>query len=88
EEADAAAEAAKNNAITQLQNEAQNAVNAALAAARAQLANFGFEWQETTVPHGFDPTDSSSGSISVPANGSATAVVKNQPWQAHVTWEK
>ena len=22
------------------------------------------------------------------ANGSATAVVKNQPWQAHVTWEK
>lgn len=88
EEANAAAEAAKNNAITQLQNEAQNAVNAALAAARAQLANFGFEWQETTVPHGFDPTDSSSGSISVPANGSATAVVKNQPWQAHVTWEK
>ena len=87
-EADAAAEAAKNNAIAQLQNEAQNAVNAALAAARAQLANFGFEWQETTVPHGFDPTDSSSGSISVPANGSATAVVKNQPWQAHVTWEK
>ena len=88
EEADAAAEAAKNNAITQLQNEAQNAVNAALAAARAQLANFGFEWQETTVPHGFDPTDSSSGSVSVPSNGSATAVVANQPWQAHVTWEK
>lgn len=72
EEADAAAEAAKNNAITQLQNEAQNAVNAALAAARAQLANFGFEWQETTVPHGFDPTDSSSGSISVPANSDGT----------------
>ena len=88
EEANAAAEAAKNNAINQLKNEAQNAVNAALSAARAQLANFGFTWQETTVPHGFDPTDSSTGSLTVPANGSATAVVKNQPWQAHVTWEK
>lgn len=88
EEANAAAEAAKNNAINQLKNEAQNAVNAALSAARAQLANFGFIWQETTVPHGFDPTDSSTGSLTVPANSSATAVVKNQPWQAHVTWEK
>ena len=88
EEANAAAEAAKNNAINQLKNEAQNAVNAALSAARAQLANFGFTWQETTVPHGFDPTDSSTGSLTVPANGSATAVVKNQPWQARVTWEK
>lgn len=88
EEANAAAEAAKNNAINQLKNEAQNAVNAALSAARAQLANFGFTWQETTVPHGFDPTDSSTGSLTVPANSSATAVVKNQPWQAHVTWEK
>ena len=38
-EADAAAEAAKNAAIGQLQNEAQGMVDAAIAAARAQLAN-------------------------------------------------
>lgn len=88
EEANAAAEAAKNNAIAQLQNEAQAMVDAAIAAAKAQLAQFTIEYDETGVPHGFDPTDSSSGSVSVPANGSATAVVKNQPWQAHVTWEK
>ena len=88
EAANAAAEAAKNNAIAQLQNEAQAMVDAAIAAAKAQLAQFTIEYDETGVPHGFDPTDSSSGSVSVPANGSATAVVKNQPWQAHVTWEK
>lgn len=88
EEANAVAEAAKNNAIAQLQNEAQAMVDAAIAEAKAQLATITIDYKETTVPHGFDPTDSSSGSISVPANGSATAVVKNQPWQAHVTWEK
>ena len=38
-EADAAAEAAKNAAIGQLQNEAQGMVDAAIASARAQLAN-------------------------------------------------
>lgn len=88
EEANAAAEAAKNNAIAQLQNEAQAMVDAAIAEAKAQLAKTTIDYEETTVPHGFDPTDSSSGSVSVPSNGSATAVVANQPWQAHVTWEK
>lgn len=88
EEANAAAEAAKNNAIAQLQNEAQAMVDAAIAEAKAQLAKITINYEETTVPHGFDPTDSSSGSVSVPSNGSATAVVANQPWQAHVTWEK
>lgn len=88
EEANAAAEAAKNNAIAQLQNEAQAMVDAAIAEAKAQLAKITIDYEETTVPHGFDPTDSSSGSVSVPSNGSATAVVENQPWQAHVTWEK
>lgn len=88
EEANAAAEAAKNNAIAQLQNEAQAMVDAAIAEAKAQLATITIDYKETTVPHGFDPTDSSSGSVSVPSNGSATAVVANQPWQAHVTWEK
>ena len=88
EEANAAAEAAKNNAIAQLQNEAQAMVDAAIAEAKAQLAKITIDYGETSVPHGFDPTDSSSGSVSVPSNGSATAVVANQPWQAHVTWEK
>ena len=88
EEANAAAEAAKNSAIAQLQNEAQAMVDAAIAEAKAQLAKITIDYEETTVPHGFDPTDSSSGSVSVPSNGSATAVVANQPWQAHVTWEK
>lgn len=88
EEANAAAEAAKNNAIAQLQNEAQAMVDAAIAEAKAQLAKITIDYEETTVPHGFDPTDSSSGSVSVPSNGSVTAVVANQPWQAYVTWEK
>lgn len=88
EEANAAAETAKNNAIAQLKNEAQAMVDAAIAEAKAQLAKITIDYEETTVPHGFDPTDSSSGSVSVPSNGSATAVVANQPWQAHVTWEK
>lgn len=88
EEANAAADAAKNNAISQLKNEAQSMVDAAIADAKAQLATIMIGYEETTVPHGFDPTDSSTGTVSVPSNGSATAVVANQPWQAHVTWEK
>ena len=88
EEANAAAEAAKNNAIAQLQNEAQAMVDAAIAEAKDQLAEITIDYEETTVPHGFDPTESGSGSVTVPSNGSSTAVVANQPWQAHVTWEK
>ena len=52
-EADAAAEAAKNAAIGQLQSEAQGMVDAAIAAARAQLANITFSYDEVTIPHGF-----------------------------------
>lgn len=88
EEANAAAEAAKNNAIAQLQNEAQAMVDAAIAEAKDQLAEITIDYEETTVPYGFDPTESGSGSVTVPSNGSSTAVVANQPWQAHVTWEK
>lgn len=88
EEANAAAEAAKNNAIAQLKNEAQAMVDAAIAEAKDQLAEITIDYEETTVPHGFDPTESGSGSVTVPSNGSSTAVVANQPWQAHVAWEK
>ena len=48
-EADAAAEAAKNTAIGQLQNEAQGMVDAAIASARAQLANITFSYDEITI---------------------------------------
>ena len=70
-EADAAAEAAKNAAIGKLQNEAQGMVDAAIAAARAQLANITFAYDEITIPHGFDSTPGALGShqtITVPAN--------------------
>ncbi len=72
-EADAAAEAAKNAAIGQLQNEAQGMVDAAIASARAQLANITFAYDEITIPHGFDTTPGALGShqtITVPANSS------------------
>ena len=79
-EADAAAEAAKNAAIGQLQNEAQGMVDAAIAAARAQLANITFAYDEVTIPHGFDSTPGALGShqtITVPANSSNDYPMKN-----------
>ena len=84
------AQANQQQAAAQAACEAQvnSEIDAALAAAKEQLSQITFSYEETTVPHGFDPTDSSSGSVSVPSNGSATAVVANQPWQANVTWEK
>ena len=60
-EADAAAEAAKNAAIGQLQNEAQGMVDAAIASARARLANITFAYDEITIPHGFDATPGALG---------------------------
>jgi len=50
-EADAAAEAAKNAAISQLKNEAQGMVDAAIAAARAELATIVFQYDEIDVPY-------------------------------------
>ena len=79
-EADAAAEAAKNAAIGQLQNEAQGMVDAAIASARAQLANVTFACDEITIPHGFDSTPGALGShqtITVPANSSNDYPMKN-----------
>lgn len=76
------AQANQQQAAAQAACEAQvnSEIDAALAAAKEQLSQITFSYEETTVPHGFDPTDSSSGSVSVPSNGSATAVVANQPW--------
>lgn len=70
------------------ESQVNSEIDAALAAAKEQLSQLTFTYEETTVPHGFDPTDSSSGTVSVPLDSSATAVVADQPWQAHVTWEK
>ena len=90
-EADAAAEAAKNAAISQLQNEAQGMVDAAIAAARTQLANVTFAYDEVTIPHGFDSTPGALGShqtITVPANSSNDYPMKNDEWSVKVSIDK
>ena len=90
-EADAAAEAAKNAAIGQLQNEAQGMVDAAIASARAQLANITFSYDEITIPHGFDSTPGALGShqtITVPANSSNDYQMKNDEWSVNVSIDK
>ena len=90
-EADAAAEAAKNAAIGQLQNEAQGMVDAAIASARAQLANITFAYDEVTIPHGFDSTPGALGShqtITVPANSSNDYQMKNDEWSVKVSIDK
>ena len=90
-EADAAAEAAKNAAIEQLQNEAQGMVDAAIASARAQLANVTFAYDEVTIPHGFDSTPGALGShqtITVPANSSNDYPMKNDEWSVKVSIDK
>ena len=90
-EADAAAEAAKNAAIGQLQNEAQGMVDAAIAAARAQLANITFSYDEITIPHGFDSTPGALGShqtITVPANSSNDYKMQNDERSVKVSIDK
>ena len=90
-EADAAAETAKNAAIGQLQNEAQGMVDAAIASARAQLANITFSYDEITIPHGFDSTPgalSSHQTITVPANSSNYYQMKNDEWSVKVSIDK
>ena len=90
-EADAAAEAAKNAAIGQLQNEAQGMVDAAIASARAQLANITFSYDEVIIPHGFDSTPGALGShqtITVPANSSNDYPMKNDEWSVKVSIDK
>ena len=90
-EADAAAEAAKNAAIGKLQNEAQGMVDAAIAAARAQLANITFAYDEITIPNGFDSTPGALGShqtINVPANSSNDYKMQNDEWSVKVSIDK
>ena len=91
EAADAAANSARDAAIAELQGEAQNAVNNAIAAAKAQLGSIQFRYEEITVPYGFGKywgTDGSSQTISVPANTNNDYVMKNDEWSLQVNLKK
>ena len=91
EAADAAASNARDSAIAELQGEAQNAVNNAIAAAKAQLGSIQFRYEEITVPYGFGKywgTDGSSQTISVPANTNNDYVMKNDEWSLQVNLKK
>lgn len=66
-------------------------VDAAIAAARAQLANITFSYDEVTIPHGFDATPGALGShqtITVPANSSNDYKMQNDEWSVKVSIDK
>ena len=91
EAADAAANSARDAAIAELQGETQNAVNNAIAAAKAQLGSIRFRYEEITVPYGFGKywgTNGSSQTISVPANTNNDYVIKNDEWSLQVNIKK
>ena len=91
EAADAAANSARDAAIAELQGEAQNAVNNAIAAAKAQLGSIQFRYEEITVPYGFGKywgTNGSSQTISVLANTNNDYVMKNDEWSLQVNLKK
>ena len=91
EAADAAANSARDAAIAELQGEAQNAVNNAIAAVKAQLGSIQFRYEEITVPYGFGKywgTNGSSQTISVPANTNNDYVMKNDEWSLQVNLKK
>ena len=91
EAADAAASSARDSAIVELQGEAQNAVNNAIAAAKAQLGSVQFRYEEITVPYGFGKywgINGSSQTITVPANTNNDYVMKNGEWSLQVNLKK
>ncbi|MBM6715872.1 LPXTG cell wall anchor domain-containing protein [Gemmiger formicilis] len=91
DEADAAAEEAKNAAVSQLQNEAQGMVDAAIAAARAELASIRFSYDEVEIPYGFEEFNGSLGShqtITVPADSSNDYIMKNDEWSLQINLKK
>ena len=91
EAADAAASSARDAALAKLQGEAQNAVNNAIAAAKAQLGSIQFRYEEITVPYGFGKywgTNGSSQTISVSANTNNDYVMKNDEWSLQVNLKK
>ncbi len=89
--ADAAAQAAKEAAIAQLQDEAQTMVDEAIEAAKSQLATLQFSYSETGVPHGFDETAGSLGShqtIHVPADVEQKYPMRNDEWSLQIKIDK
>ena len=91
DEADAAADSARDAAIAELQGEAQRMVDNAVASAKAELANIKFRYEEVGVPYGFAMYGGSNGSnqtISVPANSNNTYQMKNDEWSLQVNIKK
>ena len=91
EAADEAANSARDAAIAELRGEAQNAVNNAIAVAKAQLGSIQFRYEEITVPYGFGKywgTNGSSQTISIPANTNNDYVMKNDEWSLQVNLKK
>ena len=91
DEADAAADSARDAAIAELQGEAQRMVDNAVASAKAELANVKFRYEEAGVPYGFEMYWGSNGSkqtISVPANSNNSYLMKNDEWSLQVNIKK
>ena len=91
DEADAAADNARDAAIAELQGEAQRMIDNAVASAKAELANIKFRYEEVGVPHGFEMYWGSNGSkqtISVPANSNNAYLMKNDEWSLQVNLKK
>lgn len=91
DEADAAADSARDAAIAELQGEAQRMVDNAVASAKAELANVKFRYEEVGVPYGFEMYWGSNGSnqtISVPANSNNAYQMKNDEWSLQVNITK
>ncbi len=91
DEADAAADSARDSAIAELQSEAQRMVDNAIASAKAELASIKFRYEEVGVPYGFEMYWGSNGSkqtISVPANSNNAYPMKNDEWSLQVNIKK
>ena len=91
DEADAAADSARDAAIAELQGEAQRMVDNAVASAKAELANVKFRYEEVGVLYGFEMYWGSNGSnqtISVPANSNNAYQMKNDEWSLQVNIRK
>lgn len=91
DEADAAAEEAKNAAVSQLQNEAQSMVDQALAAARSELATVVFQYDEEEIPLGYEAYNGDLGShqsITVPADSANEYVMRNDEWNLQINLKK
>lgn len=91
EEADAQAASARGSAENELRTEAQNAVNAAIATARQQLATLQFTVDEVTVPVGMDADDGAHGShqqVAAGSNSTTTVLVENDEWALQVNIDK